>query len=60
MTNQARHLSEANAVVGWLLVGYWLVIGWLLVGYWLVVSCWLLVVRAKQLATISEQKISPL
>ena len=49
MASHARHLSEANAVVGWLLVGYWLV-----------VSCWLLVVRAKQLATISEQKISPL
>ena len=43
MTNQARHLSEANAVVGWLLVGYWLVIGWLLVSYWLVIG-WLLVV----------------
>ena len=23
-------------VIGWLLVGYWLVTGWLLVGYWLV------------------------
>ena len=43
MASHARHLSEANAVVGWLLVGYWLVIGWLLVSYWLVIG-WLLVV----------------
>ena len=35
-------------VVGWLLVGCWLVVGWLLVGCWLVVGwllvgCWLVV-----------------
>ena len=33
--------SVVGWLVGWLLVGGWLVVGCLLVGVWLLVGCWL-------------------